>query len=456
VSEIGVLKMKPGEESKPEFVVFDTDVGSIRIMQAVLLIVLALLGLSLWIHLRRRQDQKRQMQLRISDLKGRTLGLKKIAALLNEGEQEQIRQLLEEIRVLEVGPQQSSQQISMLSERIMHKNRDMALLLTKMLRKQIGELQNIKAYDCAQMLKDSETTLSQDSVSKIGERVMQNGLWLEQYREFTDNVTKYRGAVDGCLIIPRVNGMMEQHIDLLCNAIRHRRLVEMKEEMEKAAADYNHIFTKAALVELAHALRAFEKRLLELPADEVKSALREEITNLETVSATVPRLEMLHTMKRVEAELLQLEIRKQLFEEMERYARMREEIVEEFERRGYKRMDMRFEVSISDHTQAVTNKIDKLIIQLYDYFAFTDKEVVEQTLSFTNFTNQQARVLALLIANPKVKRILLPGMLGMYGNLNPVISRLVNNKIKPNEEWLRGYAEKHATSIVTYILRLTE
>ena len=161
-------------------------------------------------------------------------------------------------------------------------------------------------------------------------------------------------------------------------------------------------------------------------------------------------------MKRVEAELLQLEIRQQLFEEMERYHRMRNEIVQEYEARGYKRMDVKLEVNISDHTQAVTSKIDKLIIQLYDHFIFTDKEVVEQILNFTNFTNQQARVLALLIANPKVKRILLPGMLGMYGNLNPVISRLVNNKVKPNEDWLRSYIEKHPTSIVAYILRLTE
>ena len=47
-------------------------------------------------------------------------------------------------------------------------------------------------------------------------------------------------------------------------------------------------------------------------------------------------------------------------------------------------------------------------------------------------------------------------MLGMYGNLNPVISRLVNNKVKPNEDWLRSYIEKHPTSIVAYILKLTE
>ena len=456
VSEIGVLKMKPGEESMPEYVVFDTDVSSIRSVLIVFLAILALLAIFLWMHLRKKQERKRQIRLRISDLKGRTLGMKKIAALLSEDEQEQIKQLMEDIHTLEVGPEQTSQQISTLSERIMYKNRDMALLLSKMLRKQIGELQHIKAYDSMKMLEDSEAALAQDKVSEIGERVVQNSLWFEQYRNFTDNVRKYKTTVDGCLVIQHVNGMMEHHIEMLGNALRHRHLVEIKADMEKAEADYNHIFTDDALLELTDELHRFAKRVSELPIDEVSSALLEEITKLEAVAAIVPRLEILQLMKRIEAELLQLEIRQQLFEEMERYHRMRNEIVQEYEARGYKRMDVKLEVNISDHTQAVTSKIDKLIIQLYDHFIFTDKEVVEQILNFTNFTNQQARVLALLIANPKVKRILLPSMLGMYGNLNPVISRLVNNKVKPNEDWLRSYIEKHPTSIVAYILRLTE
>ena len=79
----------------PEYVIFDTDVSSIRSVLIVFLIISALLAIFLWMHLRRKQERKRQIRLRISDLKGRTLGMKKIAALLNEDEQEQIKQLME-------------------------------------------------------------------------------------------------------------------------------------------------------------------------------------------------------------------------------------------------------------------------------------------------------------------------------------------------------------------------
>ena len=363
---------------------------------------------------------------------------------------------MEDIHVLQTNLKQTSLQISALSERIMYKNRDTALLLSKMLKKQIGELQNIRAYDCTMMLENAETALSQGSVSEIGERVMQNGLWLERYQKFTDNVAKYRNVVDGCLMIQHVNDMMAQHIEKLCYAIRFRCLAEITADMEKAEVDYNHIFTDEALLELTNVLHGFEERANNLPSDDVRSALIESISEQKTLAAIVTRIEMLRALKHLEAEMLQHEIRQQISQEMERYQLIREEMVGEYEGRGLKRTDVKLEDDISKHTQTITSRIDDLILQLYKHLAFTDKEVVEDILKFTNYTNQQARVLALLIANPKVKRLLLPGMLNMYGNLNPVISRLVNNKIKPNEVWLQSYVDKHPASIVAYILRLVD
>ena len=77
-------------------------------------------------------------------------------------------------------------------------------------------------------------------------------------------------------------------------------------------------------------------------------------------------------------------------------------------------------------------------------------------LQWSNGENQPARVLALLLADPKVKRLLLPGMLNVANNLNPVISRLVKGKLVPAEEDIRQYAERHPSSVADYIIRLTE
>lgn len=105
----------------------------------------------------------------------------------------------------------------------------------------------------------------------------------------------------------------------------------------------------------------------------------------------------------------------------------------------------------------MVTQIDQLISEFYTLVAVTDNYILAEVLKFTNYYNQQAKVLALLIANPKVKRTLIPGLLGVYGNLNPVISRLINNRIKANEEELKSYCYATKQSVfVCYLLRLIE
>ncbi len=86
----------------------------------------------------------------------------------------------------------------------------------------------------------------------------------------------------------------------------------------------------------------------------------------------------------------------------------------------------------------------------------TDESMCGDLFHFTSANSQQVRVLILLLAIPKVKRTLLPGMLGIYGNLNPVGSRLYHSKIGDNRKALIDYCKAHPSSIVHYILKLSE
>jgi hypothetical protein len=47
-------------------------------------------------------------------------------------------------------------------------------------------------------------------------------------------------------------------------------------------------------------------------------------------------------------------------------------------------------------------------------------------------------------------------MLGLYGNFNPVISRLVNGKLKPNREQLSEYIQHTPATLVQGILALID
>lgn len=152
----------------------------------------------------------------------------------------------------------------------------------------------------------------------------------------------------------------------------------------------------------------------------------------------------------------QVLIKEEIASLMGEYASIRNRVERENEERITRKFDTGLSLEIAECTRRVTESIEKQVTAFYENMVKTDKEILSGVLDFSNFGNQPAKVLALLIACPKVKRLHIPGMLCIYGNLNPVISRLVNNKLKTNHEWLRDYVKANPTSMVYYILRLIE
>ena len=456
VSDIGVLNVKPGQENSPRYVVFDTRVLSIRLIAAFFMGLLLLAGFVVGMQVRRRAEHNRQVWLRIHDLKERVRGMETMAVLLGQGDRQQVRKLLDEIHAIKPEVRGTSRQISNLSQQVMHKNRDLALSLSKLLERQVEELKTIKAYDRVRMIEESVAALSQDKVSAIGGCVKKNNEWLRQYEELLQKIKKYRLVADTGLWIEGVSSGMARHAEVLELECRQRPIADLDKAMAEAERDYQHIFTAEALQKLMETLEDFEKRVGEVEQDVVAEALLAEIGKLKDSAETAGRLDILREMKRTDALLAQLEARCRLQQQMEVYHRMRANVVRDREKGQDRKYDTKLKGDIADYMQDAVDRIDRLITSLYERFSLTDQDVLTEVLGFNNFTNQQARVLALLMANPKEKRAMLPEMLGIYGNLNPVISRLVNSKIKPNEVWLQNYIEKHPASMAFYVLRLSD
>ena len=456
VSEIGVMKIKPGAEDAPQYVVFDIKITTARQVLVAIVAALLILAVILSIYSHRKSERQRHILQRIRDLEEHTAGMERVVTLFDQKEQEHIRMLIEQVRSLKADDKQINQQISSLSEQIMDKNGDLALLQSKMLERQVEELNSLDAYDCVLLTHASAAVLSRDKVSEIREKLIENNLWLSHYRQLLEDMEKYRAALDGCIVVEQVNGPLVQRLEVLENMIHHHPIADLQAHLQQAENDYAHIFTPDSLHILTGMLCQFKKRAEQLPADEVSMALSDVISETAANASTLSRLQLLHTMKHVEALLLQSEIRMQLRREMDSYRAVRESVLRENETRGNKKTGLKLDGEIAEHTQSIVERINELINHLYDAFAYTDRPLAEQVLNFNNFTGQQARVLALLIANPKEKRVLLPGMLGMYGNLNPVISRLVNHKLKTYERWLQAYVSKYPASMAFYILKLLE
>ena len=453
VSEVGVLTMLPGHEEAPLYVTFDAHVLTPQHLFIAFGTLLTLSVLLLWMRLRRRSDRRKQLSRRIEDLAGRTRGMSEMADLLSSHEQEEINRLLKAVSAIRIDAPDVDAQISDLSEKIMYTNRDLALRLSKLLELQMQEISKLNAYDGLTLADESTTALAQGSVAQIGGQIMRNNEWLKQMAELNNRLIRYAETTENCLIVAGVNDRMKALTEQLRGSMPYRSLTEMTDDMAAAEEVYRHLFTPHALELLLAQIDLFQQRTIEVKgnAEPVKSSLLSAIERLRSEAAEMSRPALLQKLKFFEALVGEIEVRARLQEVMERYKAIREEVVKANEKRVNRKFDMQLEVEIGDYTTTESEEIEHLIASFYSLLTFTDAEVVNRVLNFTNFTHQQARVLALLIANPKEKRALLPGMLGMYGNLNPVISRLVNSKIKPNEAWLKAYLQTHTWSMAHYI-----
>ena len=106
----------------------------------------------------------------------------------------------------------------------------------------------------------------------------------------------------------------------------------------------------------------------------------------------------------------------------------------------------------SNEVEAIKESVNKVLKGLEQ----TDIYIIHDVLNMNRKDSQTAQVLALLLANAKVKRTLIAGMLGLYGNFNPVISRLINGKLKPNKAQLTEYIKHTPVTLVQGILALIE
>lgn len=163
-------------------------------------------------------------------------------------------------------------------------------------------------------------------------------------------------------------------------------------------------------------------------------------------------------LKQADDRLSLLEIKEEIAASIGEYRHIREGITAANERLVNKKFDKELEVEIASGAKEVVRRVDRLILSMYEVLSVTDPVLLNDILRFSSYDHQQARVLALLIANPRVKRTDVPGILGLYGNLNPVISRLINNKIKANEQELKEYLKEEypAVGFVYYILGLID
>ena len=351
-------------------------------------------------------------------------------------------------------------QIGKFTEEIIQRNRQATLKLLDKLQKQVEWITATHSFDRVQLLSESHDTQKSTDIDRIKRQVYRNEEWIDRYTYLEKEMKQMHEALEGCLSLEGVNAFIMQELSRINEEMSQKPLAELLQAFQTVKSAYESIYSEEALTMISRYVTDMQDYLTHQKEPDVVSCQLvkqlEEVTLRYTRSED--RLQLLKQLgiltKRVEF----LQLKDKLADAMEGYTLLRDKITDENEQLINKKFDKELEACIAKETKGQVDKMERLIVSMYKVLSVTDPVVLTDLLKISSFYHQQAKVLALLIANPRVKRSLIPGMLGVYGNLNPVISRLINAKIKMNEERLKGYVEEdplHVT-FVYYILKLTE
>lgn len=339
----------------------------------------------------------------------------------------------------------------------MLKNRDMALALSKHLHCQTAAIEAYNAYDRARLLDESHTAQAVGDTERIIEQVSRNAEWLTYMATATDVVNNCRRDMAGAQEIDGVNDGLAAETERVAEALLNKPLDSLEADIRQLDMRYRFVFTDEAADRIDTFVRTRTELITGITPesyDDVAAALVVRLHELRSAIRRRERIEFLRELRHVNSRVCQILTRHRLAETMDEYCRMHMAVIDEHGSHTPPTAESSLEIEIADRTQPIAERIEVLTKELYALIAETDPTVLTNMLRLTDLTKQSARIMALLIARPSTERGMLAGMLGMFGNMAPVISRLKKNKIKPAREQLAAYAKAHPDSMVPYILAL--
>lgn len=439
-SDLGVLAFAPGKERQAEWVAMETSVVTRRNLLGGTAIVLgALLLVYLFLH-RLRHANRQEVKARQRDLTRRLEAVKKYRDILSPDDAKEMEDIEGSIRLLATRKSHSwkvsNQRFAAVSERIMRLNSHVALYFMRLVLRQIDDIQQTELFDAHELIADSHKVLTEGRPDELGMQASRNASWLLRIEAIRHELDKDQDLLSGTLPVDGVSDDLPALIDSYRKGLAIKSIDDMDPTLDTIRQRMETLSSKETLARLQTFAR---QRLADIAAleqqDKVTTTLGHQWEDVFQTGQKPTRVDILRRLQHLDDRYHELLALQKLHSLIAQYAGA--------VRRG-------------DDTRQAVRAIKVQTDGLYAALFRTDPRLMGSILQWSNGENQPARVMALLMADPKVKRLLLPGMLNVASNLNPVISRLVKGKLVPAEEDIRQYAERHPSSIAEYMLRLTE
>lgn len=459
ISNVGSLSLSTGKDMDPTWVHFE-DAVNINMLEAVLVtLVLLLLVVAVIIVLVKKHNAHiLQIKKRKEDLSKRVEDLSQYSHILDDARNQEILKMKNQITAIDIkakNRKETNIRLEEFSLQIAKLNRQLTLLLPKKIDEQIEQIAQTNTFETAQLLEESQTAKMLDDIEVLKEQIGTNEKWLQQRTQLHDSLSQSIENLSDCVEIEGVNKNI--YTDLL--AIQDGEKIKPLSELINLQTSLNERIQQIDDEKSTSAIADYISDMgVYLNSKSISDSglifISDALNAVKLSQSTDQNLLILRKLKPIDAQYQILKILDSIDEYAIRYRELHDQITKENNEQVNKKFDKELASFISDNTQDLTRRINSLIKVLYSHLLQSDKRVVVDILKLANTEGQHARVLALLIADLKIKRSLIPGMLGIYGNLNPVISRLVNDRIRANEHLLNETQKSNKEKSVFVYLTL--
>lgn len=456
-SAIGVLLLDAETGDNAKWLYFDSSVPSMRIL--LIIAAFALLTLvSAVIIMKNRGQNSAELNLESKEiLLQRLKDLEAMFDLLERSDRADIQQLRIDLDTITLSARKANKQLTAVSQRIMQLTRNTAMLLPKKLQSQINQIATINACERNTLTLESQNALASDNLETIRDQVQKNQPWIQQTMAIIETLALYKGTMARVAPINGITTEVQNDITLTEKALIKEPLSTTLGYFKQLSEHYEWLMGADCLPALVDYLDGLFVRLNDLsPQSNIVDAIEKELKEIELTLKNTDREQVLVNIKRITKVIEQLEELKKLSNSMENYVTIRQYVIQNNKEKAVPKQAFQLENEVaqraSNEVEAIKESVNKVLKGLEQ----TDIYIVHDVLNLNRKDSQTAQVLALLLANAKVKRTLIAGMLGLYGNFNPVISRLINGKLKPNREQLTEYIQHTPATLVQGILALID
>lgn len=290
-----------------------------------------------------------------------------------------------------------------------------------------------------------------DDINIIYNSINENQSWLDRYYSIIHFIDRYTNICRQSLLVENVN---DELFDILesTNSLRNtislsdlsNRYDLINNLIDRLNADVSTDLIRSKIDQLKQKTETFI----------VESSVVEDLNKAYSLTG-LDNIASLILLKEVDNQLAISKVLSEIKENANLFKKNADVINKKYLKVGTL-SDEEIQDEIMKSNKDYIKSINTYIIHFFEILDEKDLYVLNSVLKINNISSQNAKVLALLLADKNIKRTIIPPILGIYGNLNPVISRIINDRIKPNIDKLKSTIETRQSIFVAKILDLVK